>query len=165
MVNWRSRIVGDILLLGNGILLLLIVNMLSSAFFFRADLTEEKRYSIKEPTKNLLRSLEEDVYIDVYLEGELNAPFRRFRNSIRETLEAFRVYSGNKVRYQFIDPASASSQKAQSEFMAELAGKGIQPTQVIDNKGGQRIEKLIFPGAVLSYAGMEAEQDVLQRTG
>jgi gliding-associated putative ABC transporter substrate-binding component GldG len=67
----------------------------------------------------------------------------------------FRDYSGNKVHFSFTDPATAISQKARAEFMADLAAKGIQPTNVIDTRDGQRVEKLIFPGVVVSYGGTE----------
>lgn len=155
MVNWKSKKLGDVLLLANGIIILVLINLLSSDFFFQLDLTEEKRYTIQAPTRDMLRSLDDNIYIEVYLEGELNAGFRRFQKAIRETLELFRIYSGNKVQYSFIDPSVALSQKARSEFMADLASKGIQPTNVIDTRDGERIEKIIFPGAVVSYGGVE----------
>lgn len=161
MVNWKSKKLGDMLMLANGLVLLVLINMVSSMLFFRGDLTEEKRYSIKEPTKALLRGLDDDVYIEVYLEGDINAGFRRFQTAIRETLEEFRVYSGNKIRYAFIDPAIATGQKARNEFMAELASKGIQPTRVFDNRDGQRTEKLVFPGALISYGGAETGVNLL----
>jgi ABC-2 type transport system permease protein len=156
MVNLKSKKLGDLLLLANVLVAIVLINLLASVYFFRIDLTEEKRYSIKKPTKEILKSLDDDVYLEVYLEGDLNAGFKRFQKSIRETLEEFRIYSHNKVHYTFIDPAAAMSQKARSEFMAELSAKGIQPTNVIDNKGGQRSEKIIFPGAVISYGGFES---------
>ena len=155
MVNWKSKKAGDLLLLANGILALALLNLLSSQFFFRLDLTEEKRYTIHSATREMLANLDDEVYVEVFLEGELNAGFRRFQKAIRETLEMFRIYSRNKVQYAFIDPATALSQKARSEFMAELATKGIQPTNVIDTRDGERIERIIFPGAVVSYGGAE----------
>ncbi|MBL7856155.1 MAG: gliding motility-associated ABC transporter substrate-binding protein GldG [Cyclobacteriaceae bacterium] len=156
MVNWKSKKTGDLLLFANGLVFVMLVNLLSSLFFFRLDLTEEKRYSIKKPTQDILNQLDDDVYMEVYLDGELNAPFRRFQKSIRETLEEFRIYTNNKIHYTFIDPSLAKSQKAQSEFMSELASKGIQPTNVIGNKDGQRIEKIVFPGVLISYSGLES---------
>jgi gliding-associated putative ABC transporter substrate-binding component GldG len=162
MVNWKSKRLGDILLLANGLAILVLLNVLSSRFFFRVDLTEEKRYSIKTETKNILDNLHEDVYIEVYLEGELNSSFRRFKNSIRETLEEFRIHSGNRVQYSFTDPAAAKGQKAQSEFMTELASKGIQPTRVVDKVEGQKIEKIIFPGAVISFGNAELGVQLLK---
>lgn len=155
MVNWKSRALGDYLAFANGLALVVLLNVLASHYFFRLDLTEEKRYSIKPQTRALLRELQDEVYIEVYLEGDLNAGFRRFQKAVRETLEEFRIHSRNNIRYAFVDPAQAGNKQAQSEFMADLARRGIQPTNVIDTRDGQRVEKLIFPGAVLSVGGYE----------
>jgi ABC-2 type transport system permease protein len=162
MVNWGSKKLGDLLMLANGLVLLILINILSSQYYFRTDLTEEKRYEIKDATKEILKRLDDQVFIEVYLEGELNAGFRRFRNSIRETLEEFRVYSDGKIQYTFTNPATAVSQKAQAEFMRDVASKGIQPTKVIDTRDGQRTEKLIFPGAVVTYGSAEAGVQLLK---
>ena len=142
-------------MLANGIVLAIVVNMVASHYFFRVDLTEEKRYSIKAPTRKLLENLDDDVFIEVFLAGDLNAGFKRLQRSIEELLNEFRVTSGNRVHYTFTNPESALSQKAQSEFMKELVSKGVTPINVIDNKGGQRTEKLVFPGAVVTYGGFE----------
>lgn len=155
MVKFKTKKAGDFLLLANGIVLIVLINILSSKFFFRLDLTEEKRFQIKDQTKELLHNLDDEVFIEVFLEGELNSDFRRFRNSIRETLEEFRIHSDNKVKFTFTDPATAASEKAQNEFMADLAAKGIQPTRVIANENNQRSEKLVFPGAVVAYGSAE----------
>lgn len=155
MVNWKSKKAGDLLLLANGVIALLLLNLLSSQYFFRLDLTEEKRYSIHASTREMLANLDDEVYVEVFLEGELNAGFRRFQKAIRETLEMFRVYSNNRVQYSFSNPGTALSQKARAEFMRELAAKGIQPTNVIDTRDGERVEKIIFPGVVIAYGGAE----------
>ncbi len=162
MVKLTSKKAGDFLLLANGVVLIILINLLSSRIFFRADLTEEKRFQIKDQTKEILQNLDDDVFVEVFLEGELNADFRRFRNSVRETLEEFRIHSDNKVQFVFTDPATAQSEKARNEFMAELAAKGIQPTRVIDNENNQRSEKLIFPGAVVAYGSAEVGVQLLK---
>jgi ABC-2 type transport system permease protein len=155
MVNWKSKAFGDWLLLANGIVLIVLINMLCSRFFYRLDLTEEKRYSIKPQTKDILKNLDDKVYIEVFLEGEMNPEFRRFQKAIHETLEEFRIYSNNKVVAVYTDPSAALGEKARNEFMSGLAAKGIQPINVIDKQNGQRVEKLIFPGALISYGGAE----------
>ncbi len=155
MVNWKSRKLGDFLLLANAVAVIILINIAASRYFFRIDLTEEKRYTIKEQTLGVLADLDDEVHVEVFLEGELNAAFRRFRKNIEETLEEFRIRSGNKVRYVFTDPGLAKGESARNEFMRDLADRGIQPTNVVDNKDGQRVEKIIFPGAIVSYAGME----------
>lgn len=162
MVKLESKKLGDFLLLANGLVLLVLINLLAATYFFRLDLTEEKRFSIKEPTKKLLRALDDKVYVEVFLEGELNAGFRRLQKSIQETLEEFRIYSDNKVQFVFTDPGMATSQKARNEFMQELAQKGITPTNVVDPKGGQVTEKIIFPGVLISHGGFETGVTLLK---
>ncbi|MBQ8020901.1 MAG: Gldg family protein [Paludibacteraceae bacterium] len=49
----------------------------SDKLFFRLDLTQEKRYSISDNTKNMLRNADGDISVVVYLDGDLNAGFLR----------------------------------------------------------------------------------------
>ena len=157
MVNWKqSKKIGDLLLLANGLVFILLFNGLASFYFFRIDLTEEKRYTIKPQTKELLSKLDDEVFVEVFLEGDLNPGFKRFQKSIRETLEEFRIYSNNKINFTFTNPNQAVGEKARNEFMAELNSKGISPMNVIENKDGQRVEKFVFPGALVSYGGFES---------
>ena len=146
MVNWKSRKLGDILTFANGFIFLVLINLLTSKQFYRLDLTEEKRYSIKSETHKLLKGLEDEVHVEVFLEGKLNSNFQRFQKSILETLEEFKIYSNNKISYSVTDPSLATSEKARTEFMADLSARGIQPTNVIDTRDGKREEKIIFPG-------------------
>ncbi|MBQ4009098.1 MAG: Gldg family protein, partial [Bacteroidales bacterium] len=49
------------------IVLIVVLNVFSSLVFFRADLTKEKRFSISEFSKQVLDSLDDDVYIEIFL--------------------------------------------------------------------------------------------------
>lgn len=151
----RQRKIGDLLLLANVLMALLVLNVLAQDYFFRIDLTADKRYTLNEASKNLLRDLNETVYVDVYLDGEVPAGFKRLQRSIEQTLEQFRNYAGGNIQYRFIDPATAVSPAARNEFYQSLADKGIQPTNIFDTEEGRRVEKLVFPGAVISYGGRE----------
>jgi gliding-associated putative ABC transporter substrate-binding component GldG len=137
------------------LVVVLLVSLLSTKYFIRLDMTEENRYTLKPTTLQLLESLEEPVYVEVFLEGELNAAFTRLKNAAGETLEEFRVASGNRVHYEFTDPALAAGDKARSEFMTDLAARGVTPTRVVESADGQRSEKIIFPGALVSAGGRE----------
>lgn len=155
MVIPYSKKSGDLLLLANGLVFFILLNLVTSNLFFRWDLTEENRYTLNQPTKDLLKDLDDVVYIEVYLDGDLNAGFTRLQKSIRETLEEFRIYSGNKVKFRFVDPSTATDQRARNEFMRSIVEKGITPMNIIDTKDGQRSEKVVFPGALISYGGFE----------
>ena len=50
------------------LLMLIAINFIASAVHFRYDLTEEKRYTLSKPTKQLLQNLNDQVYITVFLD-------------------------------------------------------------------------------------------------
>ncbi|MEJ2004482.1 MAG: gliding motility-associated ABC transporter substrate-binding protein GldG [Cyclobacteriaceae bacterium] len=155
MVSLESRKLESFLKLGVGIALLVVINMLGSRYFHRFDLTSEGRYTIKPATRTMLENLDDVVYVEVYLDGELNSGFKRLQQAVRETLEEFRIYSGNNVQYVFNDPSAAMGENARAQFMQSLSQLGIQPTNIIEEKDGERNERLIFPGAIVSYGGAE----------
>ena len=128
-----------------------LVNQLADRYRVQFDLTEEKRYTISGTTKHLLRSLDEQVYFEVYLAGELPSNFERFQNSIGEMLEQFSIESGNRVQYKFTDPAQATNLQARNQFYQSLIDKGIEPSNLnYKNADGDKMEKVLFPGAIVS---------------
>jgi ABC-2 type transport system permease protein len=71
----------------------------------RADLTEDRRFTLAEPTKKILKELEREVKVDVYLDGELPVAFRKAEAQREQYLDEFRITSGRKVKYDFINPS------------------------------------------------------------
>ena len=157
-----KKSIGEILKLLITITALILLNILASKYFFRWDLTEENRYTINEATKQMLSTLDDQVYVEVYLAGDLNPDFKRLQKSIGETLAEFNIYSSNQVQYSFNDPTIAMSQKAKNDFIQQLVVKGIKPTRLYDNEDGKQTQKLIFPGAIVSYSGREVGVTLLK---
>jgi gliding-associated putative ABC transporter substrate-binding component GldG len=120
---------------------------------FRWDMTEEKRYSMNDATISMLQNLDQPVYVEVYLAGDINAEFTRLQTAIKQTLEQFKTYAYGNLQYSFTNPDEATSANARNEFYRYLVDKGIQPTTVFDNSEGKKSQKLIFPGAEISYGG------------
>ncbi len=137
------------------IALAVLINTLASFYFLRIDLTQEKKYSISSATQKLLQNLEDDIYIEAYLTGELPAGFKRMRSALQETLEEFKVYSNGKIQYQFINPDQAASNKSRNQFLLSLARKGLPPTDVFITEEGKRIQKRIVPGVIIAYGSAE----------
>ena len=128
-----------------------LINQLTFRYRVQIDMTEEKRYTISDATKKLLRSLDEEVFIEIFLAGELPSNFERFQKSIREMLDQFTIESGNKIEYKFTDPAQATNLQARNQFYQSLIDKGVQATNLnYKNVDGDKMEKLIFPGGVMS---------------
>jgi ABC-2 type transport system permease protein len=137
------------------IICVILINIIANFFFFRFDLTEEKRFTMANVTKNTLQLLDDVVTIEVYLEGDFPAGFKRLQRSIRETLDEFRIYGGANIQYKFFDPLAEKDEKAKSKIMVSLAEKGLQPTNIFANENGKQTEKLVFPGALITYKGKE----------
>jgi ABC-2 type transport system permease protein len=161
----KNKFVVSLLIIG-GIVLL---NILASFVFVRLDLTEEKRYSLSDATKSLLENLAEkdsnEVFVKVYLDGdELPAGFERLKRAVTETLEEFKVYGETNIDYKFINPNAETDTKKREAFYMELAKKGMNPTQIVDNKNGRQVETIIFPYALVSVAGKEVPVLLLKGT-
>ncbi len=132
---------------------IIALNVAANRFFFRIDLTEEKRFTISDATKNLLGNLEDDIHIKVYLTGKgIPAGFKRLENAVQETLDEFKVYGGSRIHYDFINlNTEIKDEKARNEKIVELAQMGITPTNVVNNEDGKKTQSLILPGAIISY--------------
>jgi len=135
------------------LMLVILVNLGMRHQIFRYDMTEENRYSMNKATISMLQNLEQPVYVEVYLAGDINAEFTRLQTAIKQTLEQFKTYAYGNLQYSFINPDEASSANARNEFYRYLVDKGIQPTTVYDSEEGRQSQKLIFPGAEVSYGG------------
>lgn len=131
------------------LILLAGLNWLASLFFFRWDLTEDKRYTISDATKQLLSNLDKDVTVNVYLSGEFPPGFERLESATRETLEEFKTYSNGHLSFQFSDPSDAASEDERKKQYKNLVDRGLTPTNLFANEDGKRTEKLIFPGAIV----------------
>ncbi|HEX2395213.1 MAG TPA: gliding motility-associated ABC transporter substrate-binding protein GldG [Bacteroidales bacterium] len=143
--------------------IIIILAFLLSIFHYRFDLTSERRYTLSEFTKSTLRQLDDDVSLKIYLEGDLNIPFHRMQQRLKETLEEFKVYAGKRITYDFINPFEGKDSKATDDFLNELVAKGLKPTNIIDrDKEGGSVEKLVLPGGILKYKDREIPVNFLK---
>ncbi len=157
MVKKRNLKQQSILKLVLSIIIIVLLNVISFFAFTRADLTSEHRYTITPATKEMLRELKDVVTIKVYLDGDMPAGFKRLRNSVHEMLDEFRVYSKDNIDYEFIDPNKSTDEKERGELYRQLAKKGLQPTNLQQKGKDKTSQQIVFPGAILNYAGANVE--------
>ena len=80
-----------ILRIGLFLAVLVGLNVLASFVFMRWDATQEKRYTISDATRKLLKNLDGQVLVKVYLTGDFPPGFERLEGAVRETLESFKT--------------------------------------------------------------------------
>lgn len=158
----KTNFQNDIAIVVGILAIVFLLNFINQKVFFRLDLTAEKRYTLSNPSKTILRNLEDNVFVQVYLDGELNIPFKKFQNNIRDIMDEFSVYGKSNLQYEFVNPFEDISEKMQSKIIKELFGKGLRPTNIHhrDKEGGVS-EKIIFPGAIISYKDIEIPLNLL----
>ena len=144
---------------------LVALNVLLQAFpqLFSAvslDVTADRRFSLTAPTKNLLRSLDSDVTIEVYLDGDFPAGFKRLQSSVRNLLSDFRNYSG-RIKFSFINP-NGGTVTQQNSFRTKLKDDGIMPTKLQMKAAESYEEKYIFPAAKVYHKGHYAVVNLLE---
>lgn len=130
---------------------LLAVNFIASTLHARFDLTQDKRYSLTRTTKELLRNLNTDVVIDVFLKGEFPAGFRKLSNSTQEFLSVVKDANPGRINYRFVSPEEdASNGKTWGD---SLRSAGVEPINLtVQAKAGEE-NKNIFPYALLHANG------------
>ena len=143
--------------------ILVLLNFVGSFLFKRFDLTSEKRYTLSESTRNMLKKLDDVVFIKVYLQGDFNPSFTRLKNETKELLDEFRAYSDNNIEYEFVNPLENPSKEETDKIEKQLFDKGIMPEQVVDKGNQKTSETLIWPGAIVSYKGKESVWQIFKR--
>ncbi len=146
---------------------LVAINFLASLFHHRFDLTEEKRYSLSKPTKQLLANLDSTVQIDVLVAGsDLPAVARKFRNAVGEFLYEAKEYGGNRLQFRFINPYEGATDTAGTRKMEDslYTRYGLFPVVLrAPGKVGDELEvKKLFHGAVVHYNGQSVGIDFLK---
>ena len=137
--------------------ILVLINFLSSRRFLRADLTEDKRYTISKATKNVLKSLDDIVTITVYFSTE-PADIARIRRDVRDVLDEYEAFS-QKLQIDFIDPGDFDDTQKQ-----ELRFKGIPEVQV-NVPGEDKFEIAnVYMAISVGYSGKEEVLPVVRST-
>jgi len=124
---------------------IVIVNILADRFFLRLDFTADKRYTLSDATKNILKSLNETVTVTAYFSEELPGEFTQLRRDFKEELIEYSNRSKGKVMFEFINPNKdeATEQKAMQE--------GINPVLINVREKDQVKQQKAYLGAVVHY--------------
>ncbi len=116
----------------------------------RWDLTDDKRYSLSEASKSLLRQTDAPIEVTLLLDGDLNAGFRRLKKATEETIEELAVYSDLKVVKDYKDNKDSL---------------GLRPIVIHEREqNGKTAQTTVYPYAIMRYKGRRAVVKLLNNT-
>lgn len=139
------------------------VNILAPQISWQADITNDKRYTLSENTKTLLRKVDQAIHVDIFLAGKLPPEMQKLQYSVTRMLEEFRRISGNNFRYTVINPAEVVDQEEKKVMVKYLADRGIMPLNLNRRSQDETVsQQYIFPGAVVYDKETEVSVNLLQ---
>lgn len=138
---------------------IIAANVISAFVYKRIDMTSDQRYSLSEGTKKYLSNEEnftQRMTIRIYLDGNMPAEIKHYRNAIEDKLKEFKQFTGSRIEYKFIDPNQGTKEE-QKELQDQLfnEGKGILPMNLDYQKDGARSQIMLWPGAIINYEGTD----------
>jgi gliding-associated putative ABC transporter substrate-binding component GldG len=144
---------------GITLVLLLVLNTIGSFFFFRFDLTKDKRYTLSPTSLQIIEQVKNPLYIKVYMQGELPAEFKRLQLETRQMLEEFQGYN-SKIVFEFIDPLE--DEATSMDNIKELYRKGLTPINISVDDKGKQTQAMVFPWAIAVYDNKEVNIPLLK---
>jgi gliding-associated putative ABC transporter substrate-binding component GldG len=137
--------------------IVIVINLLALAFFFRVDLTSSKLYSLSDASKRLARSLNDPLVVKLYFSDDLPAPYNANARYLKDQFYEYRAYSGGQLRFEFIDPI-------RQEREDEAQAAGIPPVQVNVYEKDKIESKKVYMGVVFLYEDKHEVLPLVQST-
>ena len=125
------------------IAILVLVNILSTRYFFRIDLTEDQRYSLSEATTDILENLDEPVTVTSYFSENLPPDVEKVRQDFKDLLIEYANRSDGNVVYEFINP----NEDQETEMKAQQSG--ISPIMINVRDKDQLKQQKAYLGALV----------------
>ncbi|MEO7993017.1 MAG: Gldg family protein [bacterium] len=143
-MNLRRVALGSSFFIEAGLLLAAIIalNIFGCYNSSRLDLTQDKRYTLSEASRNVVANLDEITNVRAYISSELDPRFQPARDEILDILHNYEAAGNDKFRLTIIDPGASDFDPAKDN----LEMKGIEPIRFQVKDKGEYSEKIGYLG-------------------
>ncbi len=138
---------------------LLALNSIGHFFFFRLDLTQDKRYTLSKTSLSIIKEVKEPLIIDVFLKGDFPGEFKKLQTETQQLLEEFKAYNRD-ITFQFVNPIEDETE--QEVIMQSFMERGLTPINVSVNEKGKQSQAMVFPWAIVTYKGKSTKVPLLK---
>jgi len=146
------------------IVLVLFINILTSFINWNIDLTADKKYSFAKESTSIINSLDDKLFIKVYLEGDFPAEFKKLQKSTEDLLKRFKAIANNNIDFEFINPNNVANENEKLDLFKQLVKLKLSPTDLEIKKEGKQVNQIIFPGAIIYYKDKQAAVNFLKQS-
>ena len=127
---------------------IIAINLISSNFYKRFDLTSDNRYTLSEAALKTIDNVKSPINVDVFLEGEFPSEFKRLQSETKQILEEFLAHN-DQINFKFVNPIEDDESRERN--IQQLSDRGLTPLQLSVQESGKSSQELIFPWALASY--------------
>ena len=129
--------------------IIILLNIIAQYIYTDFDFTDDKRFTLTEPTRKLIKDQDDVIFVKVLLEGDFPAGFKRLQRSVYTMLRRFQSMNP-KIDFVFEDPIGGSVETANANI-ERLRKEGVKPVNLFIGQGSTRTTRQIFPYAVLNH--------------
>jgi len=126
----------------------IVLNVLAGFAYARFDLTEDQRYTLSEPAREITLAFEGPVVVDILLDGTLPAEFQKLKTETIQLIQSFQAVNP-QIQYNLVDPLEGA-ETAQQTIM-DLQNIGLTPANVTVEENGKVSQEMVFPWAMVNY--------------
>ena len=146
-MNKRTRAATEsVVYIGVIAAIVVLLNVLGIFFFGRADVTQNRLFSLSEGSKRVVSGLDDELEITAYFTKDLPPPFNATERYVRDILDEYQAASNGKLKVRYVNPDSDETrQQAETEGVQKVAH------QKIENDAVQVVEG--YRGIVFNYLG------------
>lgn len=122
----------------------------SRTAYFRVDMSDDKRYSLSDATKSMLREMQEPLTLKLYLTGDLDANMMRLGRAAEDMAYEMDLVAARRIYVEKIDPNDADDEATRYACYERMEARGLRGmTTTRRGRGGRITEQIIFPWAEL----------------
>ncbi|BCS95431.1 hypothetical protein DSLASN_10630 [Desulfoluna limicola] len=137
------------------IVVVVLLNVAGATLFFRADLTENKVYSLSEASIEAVKNLSEPLTINVFFSEELPAPHNNTQKYLADLLEEYAINANRYFNYRFYPIGGDMETNPTSKRNADLANSyGIRPVNIQMVESDEVKVKTAYMGLVVIHGDL-----------
>ncbi|WP_190808480.1 gliding motility-associated ABC transporter substrate-binding protein GldG [Flagellimonas sp. S3867] len=141
------------------LVIVITLNIAGNFFYSRFDLTEDKRFTLSQPSVEAAKKFDSPVIVDILLDGNIPPEFAKLKVETIQLLESFTTKNKN-IQYNLVNPLEDETQTQQT--IANLQSIGLKPANVTIEENGKVSQELVFPWAMVNYNNQTVKVSLLK---
>jgi ABC-type uncharacterized transport system involved in gliding motility auxiliary subunit len=137
-----------------------LVNLVSTRIFGRADLTENKVYTLSQSSKDLVKTLPDYMSVKAFISADLPPQIKLVSRYVRDLVDEYKTSSNGKFKWEVIDPGT------DKKLEEEASRCKVQKLQIQTIQDQKFAIGAYYLGLCLEYGGqIESIPQVVQAEG